>query len=130
MNKKVINEQMQIAYEALSEAKIANAEGQIEKTYRGQISSFGAAVTMGSLKPAIAFFSKDANSGQKEGSDVQRSKLMEAVLIVLKKDENIKAKEKSLFEYVKNHKNEDVAKENIINAAIALKLAMNLYVLV
>ena len=127
MNKKVINEQMQIAYEALTEAKIANAAGQIEKTYRGQISSFGAAVTMGSLMPAIAFFSKDAKSRQKEGSDVQRSKLMDAVLIVLKKAGKTNAN--SLFDYVKGQK-EGVAKEDIINAAIALKLAMNLYILV
>ena len=130
MNKKVINQEMQYAYEALSEAKIANDKGEIDKTYRGQISSFGAAVTMGSLLPAIAFFSKDAESGKKEGSEVQRSKLMDAVLLVLKKA-NVKdaADCRMLYDYARGG-NEEVCKEEIVNAAIALKLAMNLYVLV
>ena len=126
MNKKVINDEMQYAYDALAEAKIADKDGKIEKTYRGQISSFGAAVTMGSLRPAIAFFSKDANNG--EGSDVQRSKLMKAVLIVLKKAGKAEESLETLYDYTKV-KTEDVCKEDIINAAISLKLAMNLYVL-
>lgn len=127
MNKKIINQEMQYAYDALAESGIAK-DGKIEKTYRGQISSFGAAVTMGSLLPAIAFFSKDAESGQKEGSDVQRSKLMKAVLCVLKKDDKAAKNVETLYDYAFKE-DKDIAKENILNAAIALKLAMNLYVL-
>ena len=127
MNKKVINAEIPYAHEALAACGIAK-NGKIEKTYRGQISSFGAAVTMGSLLPAIVFFAKDADA-----SDVNRSKLMDAILEVLKADGKAKAEEKDLYEYayaqVKAGK-EAVAKENIINAAISLKLAMNLYILV
>ena len=120
MNKNVINQEIRLAYVALAETKIADAEGTIVKTYRGQISSFGAAITMGSLLPAIAFFSKDGDS------DVSRSKLMDAVLLVLKKSGKTEKNVKNLFEYAESG-DEDVCKEEILNATIALKLAMNLY---
>ena len=127
MNKNTINQEMQYAYEALKEANIANKNGEIEKTFRGQISSFGAAVTMGSLLPAIAFFSKDG------GSEVSRSNLMEAVLLVLKKTGAADQSVKSLYDYayaMVEKKQEGACREEILNAAIALKLAMNLYTLV
>lgn len=127
MNKVTINQEMQDAYEALTEVKIANAKGEIEKTFRGQISSFGAAITMGSLLPAIAFFSKNG------GSDVDRSKLPEAILAVLKKRGLEGADTESLFVYaesmIKKGK-ESECKEAILNATIAIKLSMNLYRLV
>ena len=123
MNKNTINQQMQFAYEALAEAGIADVSGNISKTFRGQISSFGAALTMGSLLPAIAFFSNDG------GSSVQRSKLMAAILLVLQKNGKAKKDVKTLFDYAKSG-NEDACKDEILNAAISLKLAMNLYNLV
>lgn len=125
MNKNTINQEIQVADEALRVTGIAN-EGKIVKTYRGQISSFGAAITMGSLLSAIAFFSNDG------GSEVERSKLMKAILYILKKNEKAEEKDQSLFDYVKKYEGEnlDVCKEEIVNAAIALKLAMNLYELV
>ena len=120
MNKAIINEEITYAYEALTECKIA-AQGKIDKTYRGQISSFGAAITMGSLLPAIAFF---ADNG---GSSVDREKLMKAILFILKK-RTPEIKETSLYDYVANRKKDELqCKEDILNAAIALKLAMNLY---
>lgn len=121
MNKNLINDEIKSAYDALRESGIVDVKtGKIKKTYRGQISSFGAAVTMGSLVSAIAFFSENGSS------DVERSKLMDAILLVLKQERGVA--EKRLFEYVINHKEEqDKCKEEIINAAIALKLAMNLY---
>ena len=122
MNKNTVDQEINIAYEALAEVGIAQ-NGKIEKTYRGQISSFGAAVTMGSLLSAIAFFSQDG------GSDVSRSKLMDAILIVLKKRGIAKESFQKLFDYAKSS-GEEGCKEDIINAAIALKLSMNLYELV
>ncbi|MBR5597142.1 MAG: hypothetical protein IKW30_07025 [Lachnospiraceae bacterium] len=121
MNKNLINHEIQAAYDALRESKIVDEnDGSIKKTYRGQISSFGAAITMGSLISSVAFFSADG------GSEVERSKLMKAILLVLKKERGVS--ENKLFDYVVNHKTEqDKCKEEILNAAIALKLAMNLY---
>lgn len=124
MNKNTINEEILIAYDVLSETKIAKKEKTgdamiINRTYRGQISSFGAAVIMGSLLSAIAFFSDDGNS------KVTRSCLMDAILLVIKKKNPDIIVHKTLYEYAKDKG--DNCKEDIINAAIALKLAMNLY---
>lgn len=120
MNKAIINEEIAYAYEALADKKIA-VKGKIDKTYRGQISTFGAAITMGSLFPAIAFFS------EKGGASVDRQRLMDAILFVLKKrDSDIK--ENNMYDYAANRKNNAAkCKEDILNATIALKLAMNLY---
>ncbi len=118
MNKQTVNRELQYAYNALSNNRIAK-NGVIDKTFRGQISTFGAAITTGSLPAAIAFFSDDG------GSSTERKNLLKAILEVLKNDKLCPDNCESLFEY--SRKNENEAKDNILNAAIALKLAMNLY---
>ncbi len=127
MNKSVINQEIEYAYEALKEAAIANDKGEIKKSFRGQISTFGAAVTMGSLLPAIAFFDEDG------GAEVPRSRLMNAILLVLKKRGVAEQNVKTLFEYAQKQKKENresACQEEILNVAIAIKLSMNLYKLV
>lgn len=118
MNKKQISEELQFAYEALQEEQIVQGT-KIDKAYQGQIASFGAAVTMGSLLPAIAFFSDNG------AASVERQKLMKAILSVLKKAKLVSVDQNSLFNYAQTAGKE--CKGQIINAAIALKLAMNLY---
>jgi len=81
MNKKRIDNWILIAKEALNEIGIAQ-DGTINKNFRGQISSFGAAVVMGSLKSAVAFF---VEQGQAE---VDRSKLIQAMYYCILKGEN------------------------------------------
>lgn len=119
MNKKWIEDNIIKAYNLIGEAKIAE-NGNLSKTFRGYISTFGAAVTMGSLKAAIAFYSKESDSAR------DREKLMQ-IIHALIEDDN---KGNSLMDYVKNSKNERVAKMKICDAAIAVKLAMNMYNLV
>ena len=126
MNKKKVNDEISTAYDVLDICGIAR-NGSISKTYRGYISTFGAAITMGSLIAAIAFFSDQG------GADKDRSKLMDAIYKVLE-DAEITSKykgnkqAKDIFELVKDNKNREAElKEDIINAAIAIKLAMNLY---
>lgn len=121
MNKETINQEIGIAYEVLSDVGIAK-DGKIDKTFRGQISTFGAAITMGSLKAAIAFFS------QKGESSVDRAKIPVAILELLKRTGRVDGAYANLFQLA-DKKGDDV-KEEIINAAISLKLAMNLYELV
>lgn len=125
MNKKVVDQEIPYAYEALK--KIADENSNvIKKSFQGQIAAFGAAVSTGSLLAAVCFFS---NSGKAE---VDRSKLMDAIVEILKKRNEIDKNEKRLAGYVQNMMKkgqEQKAKEEIINAAIALKLAMNLYTL-
>lgn len=124
MNKARVNELIPRFVEKLKSVGIVNERNEIVKTYRGQISTFGAAVSGGSLLAAVAFFSDDG-----EG-DVERSKLMQAIYEVLaeeKNDSDVKGSEKSLYRYVEKYG--EACKEDILNAAIALKLAMNVYTL-
>ena len=121
MNKRSVDELIPKAVESLKNAKISNEKGEISKTFRGQISTFGAAVTNGSLISAVAFFS------DKGSSQTDRPKLLTAIQEMIG--------EKNLFDYVcdahkQGRSKEAEVKEKILNAAIALKLAMNLYKLV
>ncbi len=122
MNKRKVDELIPKAVESLKSTKISSEKEEISKTFRGQISTFGAAVTNGSLISAVAFFS------EKGSSQTDRTKLLTAIQELIPEAK----KENNLFEYVKNQGKEHEAevKEKILNAAIALKLAMNLYKLV
>ena len=115
MNKRMVDELIPQAYGVLAEKDIgiADEQGKIDSRWRGQISSFGASVAQGSLLAAVSFFSAQG------GAEVDRSKLMKAIAKLLNLD-------KPLFDYVKAA-DPLTAKENVINAAIAIKLAMSLY---
>lgn len=121
MNKKTVNNWIGRAVDAI-EATGISENGVINSTYRSHISSFGAAVTMGSLKAAVAFFS------QKEKAP-ERYKLLSAMYYIIKdmksKDEIDEIGPIDIFIYVADE--ETPPKEQFINASIALKLAMNLY---
>lgn len=127
MNKHRIDTMIPIAYKALSCTGIADEEGKIQKGFRRQISTFGAAVTTGTLLSAILFFS------QKGKAEVDRTKLMDAIYEILDNllglsDSSLNNDEKHhLFKYAQKEKDVDRATELILDAAIALKLAMNLY---
>jgi CRISPR-associated protein Cmr5 len=103
MNKETVDQWIPKAYEAIQAAEIPEADGKVKKGYRGQISAFGAAIKMGSVASAIAFFSKQGNS------DYDRPKLLDAIA---------KTSGKRI---------QDASAEEIENAAIAIKLALNLY---
>ena len=94
----------------------------IEKAFRGQISSFGAAVEMGSLLSAVAFFSSQGSS------PTDRTKLMEAIYLLLTGNEKKDIKEnETLLRYVAQNPNNQKLKREVIDAAVAIKLAMNAY---
>lgn len=139
MNKKKIDEYIPIAYDALKASTLTSLDGKkMQKTYRGYVSSFGAAIIMGSVRAAVAYNLKDAN----------RNELMRVIFEVLEKDQGVKAEIEeintrlpqkegqpkqqcdTLFCYVTNCKSEKEAEENIYNAAIAVKLAMNQFELI
>jgi hypothetical protein len=109
IDKKQVDAWIPKAYQAIQGEHLLEADGKLKKAYRGQIAAFGAAVSMGSVSSAVAFFS------EKGGSDVDRQRLMDAIACVLGKDK--------LSEYAQQPQ----AKREIVHAAIALKLAMNLY---
>ena len=72
MNKKRVNDWILTAKEAIKDNEIPK-NGVVDKTFRGQIATFGAAVVMGSLKSAVAFFS------EQNKSTVDRPKLIQAM---------------------------------------------------
>lgn len=126
MNKIAIDRNLPYAYKAIIDAEISK-DGKVNKSYRGQISTLGAAITMGSIKSAICFFSEKANNN----SDVDRSKLLKAISYVLKNSEDTREQYKKVDDFKMYILNSDldieVLKEDIVNAAIAIKLAMNLF---
>lgn len=127
MNKAKIDKLIPLAYEAISETGIAQ-NGEVKKGYRSQIAGFGAAVTMGSLLSAIAFFAAQAEQDEsdREDSKVDRTKLMNAVALILRQD----ADTRRLYRWAEARIHvgeEQQCKEEITDAAIALKLALNLY---
>ena len=133
MDKYVIDQEIEFAYEAIQNCGICNEKHEVLKAYRSQLSSFGAAISMGSLMQAIAFFSEQGSAS------VDRPKILKAVFEVMKKwkkeKQNITINQEHIFEYVRDERKKGpadglVCQNDVINAAIALKLAMNLYTLV
>lgn len=117
MNKKEIDKMIPAAYSVI-EKKIASKEGVVDKTYRGGVSSFGAAVSMGSLISAAAFFSAESS-----GASYNRKAVGEIIVSTVTEGRS----EQSLYEYVKANPD---CKSKIMDAAVAVKLAMNLFELV
>ena len=120
MNKTEVNEMLPRAYDLLKKYDIVE-KNKIKKSWYGQISTFGSAISTGSLLPAIASFS------DKGSCSVERGKLLLVIRELICKDDKL---DSSLYEYVnnKNKNNMDIiAKDSVLNATIAVKLAMKLY---
>jgi CRISPR-associated protein Cmr5 len=91
----------------------------LPSSFNGYISSFGAALIQSDLKIAIALF-ENKKSSKKANSKY----LMNLILRLI--DEN--TKEDMLLKYViKSNENENVLKEKIKDAAIAIKLAIRTF---
>ena len=126
MSVKRINEYLPRAITVLRDCGIEK-DGKIIKTYRSQISSFGAAVRMGTLASAVAFYSKAATTGANAGGGegkVDRSLLMNAIYMLIGQNG-----QGSLLNAVVSRL-PGFDKENILDAAAALKLGMNAYQLI
>ena len=117
MNKKQIDEFLPKAVETIKKTKgpkgIADDNERVSKTFRGYISQFGAAVAMGSLLSAIATLSQQGSAKE------DRRKLVDAMEQVLGLNGT------SLFDYAR--KDENNAKDRILDCALAIKLALNFF---
>lgn len=125
MNKTKVDKLLPEAYEALENFEIAS-KGKIDKKFRSYISTYGAAITMGSLLSATAFFSAKGSAAE------DRYKLLNAIYYLIAESGKSVSdiKNYDLFNYIKDKEKTGEGpkvKEEVINAAIALKLAMNLY---
>lgn len=120
MDKNRINKLLPIAVEVIKN-KLSEP---IPNEFRGYIASFGAAVTMGSLPAAVAYYSAASKNAKED-----RTKLPVMILEVLKV-ENVAIKVDTLFDYVTSFKNDNESfaiKEDVLHAAIAIKLGLNLF---
>lgn len=130
MNKKEVERFIPIAYHVLKNNKriCTDNQCQIPKALQSNIASFGAAIAMGNLLSAVAFFSKQGQAAQ------PRDELMNVIFNVLKEDEKENKDIKqatTLFQYICEHIDQEIwIKEKVINAAIAVKLSMNLFDLI
>lgn len=123
MDKNRINQLLPIAVEVIEK----ELTEPIPNEFRGYIASFGAAVTMGSLPAAVAYYSAASKNAKED-----RTKLPVMILEVLKKENTAitAIKETTLFEYVTSFKNDNESfaiKEDVLHAAIAIKLGLNLF---
>ena len=119
MNKKRVDGWILKAKKAISESGISE-DGKVDKSFRGKISSFGAAMVTGSFKSAVAFFVEKGDSG------VDRPLLLVAIYYVIT---DMLVEPQKVLEYVCENDNKEV-REQFLDAAIAIKLAMNFYELV
>lgn len=117
MNKKRVDGWILTAKEAIEVAKIAE-NGEVNKSFRGQISSFGASLVMGSFKSAVAFFTEQG------GASVERQKLLVAMYFIIS-DGEVK-EPKYVFDYACKNDTKEL-KEQFIDASIAIKLALNFF---
>lgn len=117
MNKKRVDNWVITARDALIHCGIAE-DGKIDRNFRSQISAFGAAVTMGSFKAAVAFYTKQGNA------DTDRSALLKAIHYMRTGKD---ASPDDIFLSVCGAADPDAVQAEYLDASIALKLAMNLF---
>lgn len=131
MGKLQVEHEIGYAYDAIEEAHIPDAPGKVKKAYRSQVSSFGAAIMTSGLRMAVCFYSQEAHEG---AAQIDRRKLLDAILRVLKKsDSRTYGHCRTLNDAVKDAKDFDQrvrVRNDIVDAATAVKLAFNLYELV
>ncbi len=131
-NKARTDSYIPFAIDALKLSGIADKNEKINSSYRGQISSFGAAVAVGSFKQAVAFFAQDAKDKQDEKNSkdkINRSKLISAIEYVVNRG-NVQIKDpKAISEEILKKTTDELRQlENqYMDAAVALKVAMSIY---
>lgn len=122
MNKQEVNRLLPLARDVLKERFL---DKPVPAVYRGYVSTFGAAVSQGSLAAAVAFY-----SNKNKNSDEDTSLIMDMILQILKRDGRVVNDEEDLFDYVVGSGSGNfLIKQEVLHAAIALKLAMNLFII-
>lgn len=120
MNKQLLDEFIPKAYTAIIDNEISDKKNCVSSGFRGQISSFGAAIAMGSLLSAVAAFS------QENKSLVDRIRLMNAIYQILT-ERKANSKDNLLSAVVNNTDPEIFSSERILTASIAIKLALSMF---
>lgn len=123
MNRILIEKYIPLAYKALENNTEICDNGKISGTLKGNIASFGAAIQMGNLLSATAFFS------QQGGAQEKRYELLNVICEILKENEDMPRDCATLFDYICDMDKREMAKTKrlVVSAAVAVKLAMNLF---
>ena len=119
MNKRRVDSWLLKAREGLMLAGVVE-DGTVDRTYRAQIVSFGAAVLMTTLPAAVTFFAGQGNAS------VNRSRLLQAMYYCISGE---LLPEKEIASRVCENDSNSL-REQFIDASVAVKLAMNFFELV
>lgn len=119
--KKQIEKYLPDAISIIREVKIANENGEVNSKFNGYFSSFGAAIVLSGMKPALAFYSNSTKAKE-------RSKILSAVYkLVVNRSTGENIEPVKLLHYYLDHENDRLLKHKILDAAVALKLAVRTY---
>lgn len=123
MNRILIEKYIPLAYKALNNNTEICDNGKISGTLKGNIASFGAAIQMGNLLSATAFFS------QQGGAQEKRYELLNVICEILKENGDMPRERATLFDHICDMDKREMAKTKrlVVSAAVAVKLAMNLF---
>lgn len=123
MNRILIEKYIPLAYKALNNNTEICDNGKISGTLKGNIASFGAAIQMGNLLSATAFFS------QQGGAQEKRYELLNVICEILKENGDMPRDRATLFDYICDMDEREMVKTKrlVVSAAVAVKLAMNLF---
>lgn len=121
MDKVLVNQLLPHAVEAWKES--VAVDDKIPKVFRSYISNFGAAVATGSLLAAVAYISADTGNKTK----ARRENLPVVLLKTLQKAKVVDKTYSRLFDYVVANQESRQTKTDIMSAAIAVKLALNVF---
>ena len=123
--KKRIETYLPDALTVLTDVGIVKNNGTADSKFKGYFSSFGAAIVLSGIKPTLAFYTNENSDETKK-----RAKILTAIykLVVPANNQNSNPKPKDLLEYYINYENRDLQlKYKILDAAVALKLALRTY---
>lgn len=123
MNKRRVDELIPKIIDYINDNnKIKNSGNKIPREFNSYISNFGASIVQSGLVATVAFFSSEnANSNR------DRKLLMSLILNIIKEKEK-KDENGTLLNYIINNKEKiDLIKEEIIDIAVATKLAIRVF---
>lgn len=128
-SKKRKNQLMVLADEVIQASPIYEDNKIISESYNGQIAAFSVSVALSGLKPAMALYYSGTGS-----SEIDKKKIIELLAMMYNKDKstdtNIVNKTCSQFYQMvisSNNTEETSLRRNIIEYAIALKLAIRTF---
>lgn len=103
------------------DTKLVRENGKIPKEFKGYVASLGTSLMQCGLIPSVALFS-DLSSGSKE-----KEKILNVIYHLLKQDDWPGTLLQKVIAISAGSSEEEKLKEEILDAAIALKLAIRTY---